>query len=70
MSSQTAEIQSLFFYYKMLIPHFRENIKNYKEKKYLQHKTGNCSSNPEKLLQIEAEGLEIANFLRSLEQFV
>ena len=30
----------------------------------------NCSSDREKLLKIEAEGGEFANFLRSLEQFI
>ena len=30
----------------------------------------NCSSDREKLLKFEAEGRELANFLRSLEQFI
>ena len=30
----------------------------------------NCFSDREKLLKIEAEGREFANFLRSLEQFI
>ena len=30
----------------------------------------NCSSDREKLLKIEAEGREFANFLRSVEQFI
>ena len=30
----------------------------------------NCSSDREKLLKIEAEGREFANFSRSLEQFI
>ena len=30
----------------------------------------NCSSDREKLLKFEAEGVEFAKFLRSLEQFM
>ena len=30
----------------------------------------NCSSDREKLLKLEAEGRELANVLRSLEQFI
>ena len=30
----------------------------------------NCSSDQEKLLKFEAEGLEFANFLRLVEQFI
>ena len=30
----------------------------------------NCSCDREKLLKLEAEGREFANFLRSLEQFI
>ena len=30
----------------------------------------NCSSDREKLLMFEAEGRELAKFLRSLEQFI
>ena len=30
----------------------------------------NCSSDREKLLKIEAEGREFANFLSTLEQFI
>ena len=30
----------------------------------------NCSSDPEKLLKFQAEGLEFAKILRSREQFV
>ena len=30
----------------------------------------NCSSDREKLLKCEAEGQELSNFLRSLEQFI
>ena len=30
----------------------------------------NCSSDREKLLKFEAEGLEFTKFLRSLEQFI
>ena len=30
----------------------------------------NCSSDREKILKLEAEGREFANFLRSLEQFI
>ena len=30
----------------------------------------NCSSDQEKLLKFEAEGRELAKFLRSLEQFI
>ena len=30
----------------------------------------NCSSDPEKLLNFEAEGREFSKFLRSIEQFI
>ena len=30
----------------------------------------NCSSDPEKLLKLEAEGREFSKILRSLEQFI
>ena len=30
----------------------------------------NCSTDREKLLKFEAEGLELANFLKTLEQFI
>ena len=30
----------------------------------------NCSSNQDKLLKFEVEGQELANFFRSLEQFI
>ena len=30
----------------------------------------NCSSDPEKLFEFEAEGQEFAKFLRSLQQFI
>ena len=32
--------------------------------------TKNCSNDRKKLLKLEAEGQESANFLRSLEQFI
>ena len=40
------------------------------QKLFLTTVRKNCSSNGEKLLKFEAEGLEFAKFLRSLEQFI